>query len=429
MSSVYIKPRRHLNDYIDVVGDKSISHRAVMFSLLCSQTSRIKGFLEAHDTMDTLRIAQNLGLHVERSHSELLLTPNAKGIIEPNEILYCGNAGTALRLYCGLLAGQKGVFILDGDNYLRLRPMKRVVAPLSQMNAKIWGRKEHSLAPLAICGSQLHATDYHSPISSAQVKSAFMLAALNADAKCRFSEPQRSRDHTEKMLSAMGAKIDVHETSIEIHPLQKPLEPLDFHIPADPSSAFFFAVATAITPGSDIILRNVLLNPTRIEGYEILRKMGAKISYIRHTNPYEEVGDIHVCYGGTLQAVHVSENIAWLIDEIPALSIAFACAKGKSKLTGAKELRVKETDRIKAITLNLESCGIDVDEYDDGFEIVGGNIRSDSTFQSFGDHRIAMSFALLGLLVPVRVDGSEAMAVSFPSFLEILKRFVELEER
>ena len=254
-----------------------------------------------------------------------------------------------------------------------------------------------------------------------------MLAALQADGECVFAEPELSRDHTERMLTAMGAKLLRENQTIRISPLQAPLEPLDLEIPSDPSSAFFFAVAAAIVPGSEIVLRNVLLNPTRIEAFEVLRKMGAQISFDAIPNAYDDVGDICVRYGGRLSAIDVSERIAWLIDEIPALAVAMACAKGTSRLTGAKELRVKETDRIAAVATNLRACGISVQELPDGFLIEGGDVRA-ATCDSFGDHRIAMSFAILGLLVPMTITDSGAMAVSFPTFLHLLSRFGMVEE-
>ena len=428
MSVVRLLPREPVRGEIaDIATDKSISHRAAILSLLCAKTSRVRGYLRAEDTLHTLQIAKNLGLSVQENDDELILTP-PKDIAEPACVLDCGNAGTAMRLFCGLVAGVRGrFFVLDGDCYLRARPMRRVVAPLSQMGAQIWGREGDSLAPLAVRGSALRATNYESPVASAQIKSAFVLAALQADGECVFAEPELSRDHTERMLTAMGAKLLRENQTIRISPLQAPLEPLDLEIPSDPSSAFFFAVAAAIVPGSEIVLRNVLLNPTRIEAFEVLRKMGAQISFDAIPNAYDDVGDICVRYGGRLSAIDVSERIAWLIDEIPALAVAMACAKGTSRLTGAKELRVKETDRIAAVATNLRACGISVQELPDGFLIEGGDVRA-ATCDSFGDHRIAMSFAILGLLVPMTITDSGAMAVSFPTFLHLLSRFGVVEE-
>ncbi|MDE7447480.1 MAG: 3-phosphoshikimate 1-carboxyvinyltransferase, partial [Helicobacter sp.] len=260
MNVVRLLPREPVRGEIaDIATDKSISHRAAILSLLCAKTSRVRGYLRAEDTLHTLQIAKNLGLSVQENDDELILTP-PKDIAEPACILDCGNAGTAMRLFCGLLAGVQGrFFVLDGDCYLRARPMRRVVAPLVRMGAQIWGREGDSLAPLAVRGSALCATNYESPVASAQIKSAFVLAALQADGECVFAEPELSRDHTERMLTAMGAKLLRENQTIRISPLQAPLEPLDLEIPSDPSSAFFFAVAAAIVPGSEIVLRNVLL--------------------------------------------------------------------------------------------------------------------------------------------------------------------------
>jgi len=405
----------------EIASDKSISHRCAIFSLLCDKTSTIRNYLRAEDTMNSLKIAELLGAKIEDNGEIIKITP-PKELKEPFEILDCGNSGTSIRIYSGLLAGIDGFFVLTGDKYLRRRPMKRVVEPLVSIGAKIDGRENGNLAPLAIRGGKLTSFDYTSKIASAQVKSAMILAALNADKPSTYSEPHLSRDHTERMLKGMGAKLEIDD-KITIYPLEKPLEALEIEVPTDPSSAFFFAVAAAITK-SKVVLKNLTLNPTRIEAFKILEKMGAKIEYITKVDKYEPIGDI-IVEGNELKAVEVSDNIAWLIDEIPALAMAMAVADGKSIVKNAKELRVKESDRITATISNLEKCGIKTEEFEDGFAVFGGEVKS-AKIDSFGDHRIAMSFAILGLLSGMEIEDTECILTSFPNFTQILNRITEV---
>lgn len=449
------RAKRIVGEIGDIPADKSISHRCAIFALLAKKPSEIGNFLRAKDTLSTLNIAKELGLEVRAKDSKtMLFIPPKEGIKEPSGVLDCGNAGTAMRLYTGLLAGVRGHFVLSGDKYLNNRPMKRVIEPLQKCGAKICARANGELAPIAIEGSALRGFCYQSPIASAQVKSAMLLAGLFAGESSVFSEPFLSRNHTEILLQNMGADIRVEageaqinqkqsqmqtsqieagrigagkmETAtaptgkILINPLDTPLNPLVLDIPSDPSSAFFFAVAATLLPHSHIVLKNILLNPTRIEGFEVLKKMGAKITYTLTQTAPEAIGDISV-ESSALTGIEVSENIPWLIDEIPALSIAFACAKGKGVIKNAKELRVKESDRIHAIAHNLAKMGIEVEELDDGFTITGGELKS-AQVSSFGDHRIAMSFAIAGLLCGVEIEDFDCVEISFPNFLEILRR-------
>lgn len=412
----------------NIASDKSISHRCAIFSLLANKSSLVTNYLLGEDTLNTLKIAQQLGLQVEKTdENQMRFTPPKEGIQEPSDILDCGNAGTAIRLYTGLLSSQEGYFILTGDQYLKIRPMKRVIEPLKNIGASIYARKQNSLAPITIIGQKLKGFDYKSPISSAQVKSAMILAALNAKEISYFSEPVLSRDHTEKMLKGMGAKIINTDNHIQISPLEYPLEPLNINVPSDPSSAFFFAVAASIIPNSKVLLKNVLLNKTRIEAFRVLEKMGAKIEYSITTKDYEDIGDIYV-EQRPLQSITLEENIPWLIDEIPALSIAMAVASGKSKIKNAHELRVKETDRIKAVINNLKKMGIQCEEFEDGYCIEGGELKF-AILDSFGDHRIAMSFAIAGLINGSKINDSECIDVSFPNFLEILQKITKVKNQ
>ena len=470
-----------------IAPDKSISHRSAMFALLSDKPSIIRNYLQAEDTLSTLSIAKALGLQVESIDKDTLKLTPPKQFSEPNCVLDCGNAGTAMRLYVGLLAGLAGSVkmpkefrasndinndisdnisnasdgfycVLSGDKYLCARPMNRVITPLKNIGAHIFSR-QNGLAPLSIISTQLDGFIYESKIASAQVKSAMILAALHGKDKSTYIEPSLTRPHTESMLLGMNAPIkieNIDSTSshcspqirgrkIGISPLTKALEPLDFAVPCDPSSAFYFAIAAAITPNSEILLKNVALNPTRIEAYKILEKMGAKVRYENITTKYEEVGDIYVA-SGNLEGIKVEENIAWLIDELPALSIAMALANGVSEVRNAKELRVKESDRIKAVLENLATLGVGYEEREDGYVIYGGgffshnhsknlatpkaqNLSTDSKIpqiKSFGDHRIAMSFAIAGIITPLEIDDESCINISFPNFLEILSKIAKI---
>ncbi len=402
-----------------IASDKSISHRCAIFSLLSDEPSTIINYLRAEDTMNTLNIVKKLGAEVLDDGKTLHITP-PKEIKEPADILDCGNSGTAMRLFMGYLASQEGFYVLHGDKYLASRPMRRVADPLRKIGANIDGRVKGNLSPIAIRGAKLEGFVYKSPIASAQVKSAMILAALHANEMSEFSEPRLSRDHTERMLVGMGAEIISDSDKIKILPLTTPLKPLNITVPSDPSSAFFFAVAAAIIPASRVVIQDVSLNPTRIEAYKVLARMGAHIEFIAKEEIYEPIGDIVVQYG-TLKGVSVEENIAWLIDELPALSIAMALAEGKSVIKNAAELRVKESDRISSVVENLKGCGIDSKEFEDGYEIVGGAFVPESRVDSYGDHRIAMSFAIAGLRNGIMIKDIECINTSFPNFIELLE--------
>jgi len=424
MSKVVVSPAKSFSLSIsEIAPDKSISHRCAMFSMLADGVSEITNFLRAEDTMNSLEIVKNLGAKVE--DDGVIIKISSDGIKEPFEILDCGNSGTGMRLFCGLLSSAEGHFVLTGDKYLRSRPMKRVTQPLRDIGAIFDGRDDANLAPLSIRGSSLKAFSYDSKIASAQVKSCMILAALRADGECTYTEPELSRDHTERMLKGMGASLHVEGLKTTIKPMTKLLTPLKIRVPADPSSAFFFAVAAAITPDSSIVLEGVTLNPTRIEAFKALERMGANISYEMTDNKYEPIGNISVKYA-PLKAIIVEDNISWLIDELPALSIAMACAEGESVVKNAEELRVKESDRISTVVEGLRSSNIEVHEYKDGYRVVGGELKS-SIVDSDGDHRIAMSFIIAGLKCGMEVSDLDCINTSFPNFFELLQKITKVE--
>ncbi len=420
MTSLHVAPKgEFVFETSQIASDKSISHRCAIFSLLSDKPSIVRNFLNAEDTLCTLSISESLGATVEKNGDTLVITP-PKELKEPACILDCGNSGTAIRLLMGFLSSLDGFYVLHGDKYLASRPMKRVANPLREIGALIDGRDEGELAPISVRGSKLEPFNYDSPIASAQVKSALILAGLRGKGVSTLSEPTLSRDHTEKMLRGMGVDIVSSGTKVTLTPTQEPLKPLDITVPNDPSSGFFFAVAAAITPNSKVTLKNMLLNPTRVEAYKVLQRMGTKVEFIEKENTYDSVGDIVVEYA-PLKGVVVEDNIAWLIDELPALSIAFACASGKSLVKNAKELRVKESDRISSVVENLKKCGLHVDEFEDGYEVTGGEFKS-ARVDSYGDHRVAMSFAIAGLKVPMQVTDTECIQTSFPNFNELLSK-------
>lgn len=424
MSKVKVFPSQSFSLTIgNIAPDKSISHRSVMFAMLANGESEIKNFLRAEDTLNSLEIVKNLGAKVREVNGTIFISSD--GIKEPFEILDCGNSGTGMRLFCGLLSSANGHFILTGDKYLRSRPMKRVTQPLRDIGAIFDGRDDSNLAPLSIRGSSLKAFTYDSKIASAQVKSCMILAALRADGKCTYTEPEPSRDHTERMLKGMGANIEVDGLKTTIMPMKELLSPLTIRVPADPSSAFFFAVATAITPNASIVLEGVTLNETRIEAFKALERMGADISYEMTDNKYEPIGNITVKQA-PLKAIVIDSNISWLIDELPALSIAFACAEGISVVKNAEELRVKESDRIATVVHGLNACSITTTEYKDGYTVTGGTLQN-ATVDSDGDHRIAMSFIIAGLRCGMEVTDLECINTSFPNFFELLQKITKLE--
>jgi len=417
--------------------DKSISHRCAIFALLSDKPSHIRNYLQAEDTLNTLKIAQALGAKINTSHNKdneivTTITPPSNSLLENKYDklhLDCGNSGTALRLIAGLLCALDGEFVLSGDKYLQKRPMGRIINPLKEANADINSQNDKNTPPLIIKTSNNKTSfDYTSLVSSAQVKSALILYALHTQDKTSyFKEPYLSRDHSERMLKGMGADIsqDLKTHIISINPLKAPLKPLNLKVPNDPSSAFFFAVLCAITPNINIKIEYVSLNKTRIGAFKILEQMGLDIRYKTTHNEYEPIGDIFITNKNkTLKAIEVSKNISWLIDELPALSIAMAFCEGKSIIKNAKELRVKECDRISSVVTNLEKLGIKCDEFEDGYSVYGvgmqGEINKNVSLDSFGDHRIAMSFLLLSEAYGTKVKDIECIYTSFPNFIKIL---------
>lgn len=417
--SYKIIPGASLKGQIDIPGDKSISHRAVMLASIAQGMSHIRGFLAGEDCLCTLKAFSAMGVTVKSiSATELMITGvGMHGLQAPTTTLDLGNAGTAIRLLTGLLAGQSFSTTVTGDDSLRKRPMARILKPLATMGAKIQAEPEDK-APLKIFGGQsLQGINYLLPIASAQVKSCLLLAGLYAVGETTVIEPKPSRDHTERMLKAFGIAINQSNNAVTLKGGQQ-LNSCDVTIPADISSAAFFIVGALISPNSEIVLPNVGINPTRIGVITILQQMGANIvlNNVREINS-EPVADI-VVKTSKLHGITIDPELVPLaIDEFPAIFIAAACAEGETILHGAQELRVKESDRLRAMAQGLLQLGITVEEYPDGMKITGGLLHG-GTIDSHGDHRIAMAFAMAGIVAsaPVSILDCANVATSFPNF-------------
>lgn len=416
-NSQTIFPAKSLKGIISVPGDKSISHRALILASLAEGESHITNLLLGEDVLATMQILQDLGVKMSHQPHQIkaqdTLTIYGKGLHSlkaSKNILYCGNSGTTMRLMLGLLAAQPFESVLTGDESLNKRPMERVIKPLTQMGAQFSIQESKGKRLIHVVGtSKLKGGEFVLPMASAQVKSALLLAGLYTKIPVMVIEPGFSRNHTEIMLGNMGV----------------PLKPLDFLVPNDFSSAAFFIVAGLVVPNSQLILKDVGLNPTRSAFIEVLKKMGGNIQIQnKKTMMGEEMGDLLV-KSSSLKGYHLQgEVIPQVIDEIPIFAIAASCAKGKSEVSHAHELRVKESDRIKTVCLEVAKLGVSIQEKKDGFIIEGGRSFQSGTFESHGDHRIAMSLAIASLLAPQAsvINNVDCVATSFPSFFKILDR-------
>ena len=418
-----INPVDSLDCTIDVPGDKSISHRSVMIGAIADGVTDVENFLPGEDCLSTVRCIRQLGIEVEQIGPTHLQVrgKGSGGLSEPENYMDAGNSGTTIRLLSGILAGQNFLSILTGDASIRRRPMGRIADPLRHMGANIWGRSGGRFAPIAIQGGNLKGIDYKTPVASAQIKSAVLLAGLFADGETVVTEPAPSRDHTEKMLQAFGA--DIYVDGLRTAVKASSLTARKVVVPGDISSAAFFLVAGAIIPGSRITVRNVGLNSTRTGILDVLEEMGASISIgNRYESSGEMIGDVTVT-GQGLKGVAIGGNlIPRLIDEIPVLAVAAAVAEGKTTIKDAAELKVKESNRLRAIATELSRMGADISETDDGLIINGRQTFNGAVCNSYHDHRIAMACALMALRAsgPTVVQGAECIDISFPGFVETL---------
>lgn len=435
-----IEPGGPLRGRLRLPGDKSLSHRAIMLGALAEGPSRVTNFLTGEDCLGTIRCFRQMGIRIEPAETagspgNASDAPEATawtihgaglgGLKEPDDVLDVGNSGTTLRLMLGVLAaGLPGHACLTGDASIRSRPMLRVVSPLRDMGARIDGRHGGERAPLSVRGGALKPIDHASPVASAQVKSALLLAGLFLDGETSVTEPARSRDHTERMLRAMGAELSVDGRRVSLRG-GRALRPFELEVPGDISSAAFWLVAGAIVPGSELLLEGVGMNPTRTGVLDALRRMGADLT---EENPRmalgEPVADLRVRYAPLRGTILEGEEIPRLVDEIPILSLAAACAEGRTEIRDAQELRVKESDRLSAIAVELGKLGVAITERPDGLLIEGGTRWRPADVESRGDHRMAMTLALASLLAPrpIRVAGTRATEASYPGFWEDLAR-------
>ena len=426
VNTLTIKKTAQLQGDITLPGDKSISHRAIIFSCLSSGRCRISNICSGEDASRTLEIFRQMGIAAEQTgpYDYVIYGMGLQGLSEPATVLYTGNSGTTTRLMAGLLSAQRFFTVLSGDVSLNSRPMKRVVDPLRRMGATIYGRSNGNFAPLAITGSRLEGIDYSLPVASAQIKSCLMLAGLYAHGMTNIIEPALSRDHTERMLEHLGVPVARQASSVSINAAIE-IRPENYEIPGDISSAAFYIVAALIVPGSEIRLRGIGVNPTRTGCIDILKNMGARIELenLRYMCG-EPVADI-IVRSSRLKATAIGGDlIPRAIDEIPVLCIAAACAEGTTVISDAAELRVKESDRIATMCSELKKRGVSADEQKDGMIITGSESLSGGVCQSHGDHRIAMSFAIAGLIAKneLAVEDCDCINTSFPEFM------IKLEE-
>lgn len=402
---------------IKVPGDKSISHRAVMLGSLANGVTEISGFLKGADCLSTIDCFRKMGIDIDINGENVTVHGNGlRGLKKPDEMLYTGNSGTTTRLLCGILAGQNFDTSITGDASIQKRPMGRVVQPLSMMGAKI----ENEYCPLYITGTKLHGIDYKMPVASAQVKTAIILAGLYADGETVIHEIEKSRDHTELMLSAMGADLTVDNLDITVKPTND-LTAVNVDVPGDISSAAFFLVLGAIMPNSQITVTNVGINPTRTGIIDVLKDMGADITLENvHTSAGETVANITVRSSSLKGTTVGGDIIPRLIDELPIIAVAAVFAYGQTVIKDAQELKVKETNRIRAVVDEFNKCGIDITETDDGMIINGGKSIHGADFKTYGDHRMAMSLTVLAQLADSEstLDDSDCACVSYPTFFD-----------
>lgn len=420
----FIHTAKPLKGELSVPGDKSISHRAVMFGSLASGTTEITHFLKGADCLSTIGCFRQMGVEIEEQKDRILVHGRGlHGLSAPSSVLDCGNSGTTTRLISGILAGQSFSSQLTGDASIRKRPMGRIIRPLRQMGASIESLSGNDCAPLRIEGQPLHAISYDSPVASAQVKSCVLLAGLYADGPTSVTEPALSRNHTELMLSSLGAELTRRGTTATINP-EPVLTGTSIHVPGDISSAAFFLAAGLMVPGSEILLKNVGINPTRDGILRVIRAMGGSLEILNRTNSGgEEAADLLVRSSSLHGTVLEGELIPTLIDEIPVIAVLAAFAEGTTIIRNAEELKVKESNRLDIMVDGLSRMGADIEGTDDGMIIRGGKSLHGAVIDSHLDHRIAMSFAVAALAADGETEilDADCVNISYPEFYRDLK--------
>lgn len=422
-----IKKAAPLRGEAAIPGDKSISHRSIMLGALADGDTHVTNFLESADCLSTIDCFTRLGIFVERDFTHpghVIVHGMGMQGLHPSfhtVVLYTGNSGTTTRIMTGILAPQRFVSLVSGDNSVNARPMKRVITPLAQMGAKIVSMNDDGCAPLQITGTPLHGITYDSPVASAQVKSAILLAGLYAEGPTTVNEPTKSRDHTERMLRAFGASVETKGNSVTVTPTDR-LTPIDIEVPGDISSAAYFLAGACIVPGSEVLLRHVGINPTRDGILRVAKAMGADIELVNETKDAEPCADLLVKSSALHGTTIGGDLIPTLIDELPVIAVMAACAEGTTVITDAAELRVKESDRIRAVAEGLSAMGADITPIVDGFVIHGGKPLHGAKIHTYDDHRIAMSFAVAGLAAEGEtiLDDESCVRISYPSFFQDL---------
>lgn len=419
-----------LKGTFELIGDKSISHRAVMFSSIAKGKTKITNFLMGQDCLSTIDCFRKMGVDISIDNRNVIVNGvGLTGLEKPKDVLDVGNSGTTIRLLSGILAGNDFESILIGDESIAKRPMKRVTDPLREMGCRIEGKDDANYTPIKIYGGNLNGIDYKMPVSSAQVKSALILASLYANNSSIIREKSRSRNHTEIMLNSFGADIKVNNLDINVNPIKELYSPEEINVVGDISSAAFIIAGATIVPKSEVIIKNVGLNETRTGILEVLSNMNGNFEIMnKRVSNGEFVGDLVVRYSDNLIGTTIdSDLIPRLIDEIPIIAIMATQAEGQTIIKDAKELKVKESNRIKAMVDNLKKMGSDIEELDDGMIIKGKNKLNGAYINTFNDHRIAMAFSIASLISngEVKLDNKSCIDISFPGYLNLLNTLLK----
>ena len=418
------KPVKHMYGEVTIPGDKSISHRAVMFGSLADGLTEVTNFLQGADCLSTIEAFRKMGIEIENTPEKILIHGKGlHGLTAPSSILDMGNSGTTTRLISGILAGQSFESTLTGDASIQKRPMRRILEPLSMMGGNIVSVNGNDCAPLHITGAPLHGIHYHSKVASAQVKSAILLAGLYADGETLVTEPSLSRNHTEIMLRYFGADLSSEDKTAKVCP-EPHLQGQKIRVPGDISSAAYFIAAGLLVPGAEILIKNVGINPTRDGILKVAKEMGGNITLLNENNDGEPTADLLVKHSQLHGITIEGDIIPTLIDELPVINIMAACAEGTTVIRDAAELKVKESNRIDVMVQYLSAMGCDITGTDDGMIIVGGRPLHGTEVDSHLDHRIAMSFAIASLIADgeTEIKGSDVVNISYPDFYADLGR-------
>jgi len=424
-----VSPARHFSGRVELPGDKSVSHRTLIFGAISEGRTEISHILESGDVHSTRQCLIDLGVEIfqegsAESKKTIVIGRGYRGFRAPSRVLDCGNSGTTIRLLMGLLAGQKFDYQLTGDHSLCRRPMKRVAGPLRKMGAEIVLTQEN-FAPVTIHGGKLVGVDHQLEVASAQVKTALMLAGLGAQGVTTVRGETGSRDHTERLLPYFGAQLSIQGDAISLEGGQS-LHGAQVEVPGDPSSAAFWMAGAVLVSGGDVEIQRMSLNPTRIGFLRVLERMGAKIDIEMTVSEPEPMGNVRVRFSQLKGTLVSPEEVPSLIDEVPVLAVLATQAEGRTEIRGAEELRVKESDRIEAVARNLRAMGVEVETFQDGLAIVGPQPLKGACIDSCDDHRIAMAFSIAGLVAQgdTKIEGIECVGISYPTYFEVFKRLL-----